>query len=172
MSRRAQIILFVVLLVILVVAVYSSWNRGPSLAGNSAASVSYQPLPVENPSLRLDLLERIRKLEYAGQRRNIFTATLPPPPPKVETSKLPPAPPTPPPLEVPVRFFGYGADPRTGRRQAFFTNGEDVFIVAEGETLLNRFRLLHIGNTTAEIEETGSGRRATLVLEEPGSPPA
>ncbi|HJY87354.1 MAG TPA: hypothetical protein VKE24_11005, partial [Candidatus Acidoferrales bacterium] len=64
MSRRAQVILFVVLLVILVVAVYSSWNRQPSLAGNSAVTVSYQPLPVENPSLRLDLLERIRKLEY------------------------------------------------------------------------------------------------------------
>lgn len=171
MSRRAQIILFVVLLVILVVAVYSSWNREPSLAGNSAASVSYQPLPVENPSLRLDLLERIRKFAYTGQHRNIFTATLPPPP-KVDTSKLPPAPPTPAPLEVPVRFFGYAADPRTGRRQAFFTNGEDVFIVAEGETLLNHFRLLHIGNTTAEIEETASGRRATLVLEEQGSPPA
>ncbi|HJY85619.1 MAG TPA: hypothetical protein VKE24_02175, partial [Candidatus Acidoferrales bacterium] len=106
-----------------------------------------------------------------GQRRNIFTAMLPPPPaPKVDTSKLPPPPP--PPLEVPVRFFGYSADPRTGRRQAFFTNGEDVFIVTEGEVLLNRFRLLRIGNTTAEIEETASGRRATLALEEQGAPPA
>jgi len=175
MSRRNQIIALVVLLAVLALVLYHNWSGPSSIPVISASDGKYQPLSVENPSLRLDLLERIRKFEYTGRHRNIFSASLPPPPlPKVAPGKTGPmTPPPPPPLEVPVKFFGYAADPQTGRRRAFFTNGEDVFIVAEGETLLNRFRLLHIGNTTADVEEMASGRRATLVLEEPqGQPPA
>ena len=172
MSRRNQMIALVVLLAILAMVLYRNWSGPSSIPVISAADGKYQPLSVENPSLRLDRLERIRKFEYTGRHRNIFSASLPPPPPpKVEPGKTGPA--TPPPLEVPVKFFGYAADPQSGRRRAFFTNGEDVFIVAEGETLLSRFRLMHIGNTTADVEEIASGRRATLVLEEPqGQPPA
>ncbi len=175
MSGRTQIIVFAVLLAILAVILYRSWSSSsPVLPATSAADGKYQPLAVENPSLRLDMLERIRKFEYSGRHRNIFSASLPPPPaPKVQSGKTGPRPPSPPPpLEVPVKFFGYVSDPQTGLRRAFFTNGEDVFIVAEGETLLSRFRLLRIGNHTADVEEIASGRRATLVLEEQGPPPA
>ena len=172
MSRRNQIIALVLLLGILALVLYRNWSGPSSLPVISAADAKYQPLSVENPSLRLDLLERIRKFEYSGRHRNIFSASLPPPPPpKVDATMAGRAgPPPPPPLVVPVKFFGYVADVQTGLRRAFFTDGEDVFIVAEGETLLSRFRLLHIGNATADIEEIASGRRATLALEEPGSP--
>jgi hypothetical protein len=174
MSRRNQIIVLVVLLAILAIVLYRNWGGPTALPVASAGDVKYQPLAVENPSLRLDMLERIRKFEYTGRHRNIFSASLPPPPPpKVDpTKQAQSGPPAPAPLEVPVKFFGYAADPQTGYRRAFFTNGEDVFIVAEGETLLSRFRLLHIGNSTADLEEIASGRRATLVLEESGPPPA
>ena len=38
-----------------------------------------------------------------------------------------------------------------------------------GDILLGRFRLVQIGNNTAELEETGSGRHATLNMTvEPG----
>ncbi len=175
MSRRTQIIVFALLVVILALVLYRTWSGSSSaVPPTSSADVKYQPLPVENPSLRLDMLERIRKFEYSGRHRNIFSASLPPPPPpNVKPGKagsMPP--PLPPPLEVPVKFFGYVADLRTGLRRAFFTNGEDVFIVAEGEVLLSRFRLLRIGNNTADVEEVASGRRATLAMEEPGPPPA
>jgi hypothetical protein len=36
-----------------------------------------------------------------------------------------------------------------------------------GETLLGRFRLVQIGNSSVEMEEIGTGRRATLTMEEP-----
>lgn len=172
MSRRTQIIVFAALLVLLAFVLYRTWSGSSSaLPATSSADVKYEPLSVENPSLRLDMLERIRKFEYSGRKRNIFSASLPPPPPpKVRPGKTGPMPP--PPLEVPVKFFGYVADMRTGLRRAFFTNGEDVFIVAEGEVLLSRFRLLRITNNTADVEEIASGRRATLVMEEGGSPPA
>jgi len=173
MSRRTQIIVFAVLLVLLAAVLYRAWSGSSSaLPATSSADVKYQPLGVENPGLRLDMLERIRKFEYSGGQRNIFSASLPPPPPpKIKPAKAGPMPPPPPPpLEVPVKFFGYVADMRTGFRRAFFTNGEDVFIVAEGEVLLSRFRLLRITNNTADVEEIASGRRATLIMEEPGPP--
>ena len=80
----------------------------------------------------------------------------------------PPGPPPVAPLVVPATFFGYVTDARTGVRRAFFSEGDDVFVVGVGEILLGRFRLLQIGNSTAELEETGSGRRATVTLQEPG----
>ncbi len=168
MSRRVQIYLLAGLLGVLGLIGYSYWFRSPAAPGVSSANDRFQPLAVENPSLRLDLLQKIRKFEYAGEHRNIFSATLPPPPPpKTRTTTAGPStPPPPPPLEVPVKFFGYVSYVRTGMRRAFFTNGEDVFILAEGETLLSRFRLLHIGNSSADLEEIATGRRATLVLEE------
>jgi hypothetical protein len=173
MSRRVQVYLLVALLSVLGLIVYRYWFQSPAAPEASSANDKFQPLAVENPSLRMDLLQKIRKFEYTGQHRNIFTAILPPPPPPKTgtTTPGPVVPPPPPPLDVPVKFFGYVCDVRTGTRRAFFTNGEDVFILAEGETLLSRFRLVHIGNSSVDLEEIATGRRATLVLEEssPGS---
>ncbi len=175
MSRRTQIYLLSALLLVLAAVLVWQWvsKRGPAPAasGGAGPEVKYLPLSVENPSLRVDMLERIRRFEYSGRHRNIFSASLPPPLVPAGSDRRPigpQLPPPPPPLEVPVKFFGYATDPASGRRRAFFTNGEDVYILAEGETLLGRFRLLHIGNSVADVEETASGRRATLVMEEPG----
>jgi hypothetical protein len=44
--------------------------------------------------------------------------------------------------------------------------------VAEGEILLNRFRILKIGNANLEYEEVSSGLRGTAILEEQGAPPS
>jgi hypothetical protein len=171
MSQKFQLYLFGALLVLLAGVTLSNWNQSPQLAGVFGGSEKFEPLSVENPSLRIDKLERIRKLEYNGSRRSIFTAYMPPPPlppmPKIDPSKVEPAPE--PPLTLPVKFFGYATDPNSGRKRAFFTNGEDVFILSEGEMLQNRFRLLRIGNATADFEEVLSGKRATLPLEQPGA---
>ena len=177
LSKRVQIYLFIGLLVILVLTIWLNRTQTPALTGVVTANQKFQPLNVEDPALRMDLLDRIHKQEYTGSHRNIFSAE-PPPPPASELRKnaLPPAPVVPagpPPLEVPATFFGYLTNPRTGKRQAFFTNGDDVFVVDEGEILMNRFRVLKIGNNSVDLEETSSGRRATLTLElpPPGLPP-
>jgi len=176
MARRTQIVVLGVLAVVLIGVLYFQLRR-PS-AGNStlAAEFKVDPLPVENPLLRRDLLNRIRRFEYSGHHRNIFTGEAPPEeqPPRQEASAVVAdnTPPAPPPVVVPAKFFGYVADSRTGFRRAFFSDGEEVYILAEGEILLSRFRLLRITNTTADMEEISSGRRTTLVLEEPGQPSA
>jgi hypothetical protein len=141
-------------------------------AGNAQGFV---PLPVENPALRLDLLAELKKFQYEGPRRNIFsTAPLPPPAP---VEQLPPTPvisgpialPGPPPLVVPATFFGRVLDKSTGVQRAFFSEGDNVYVVGLGEVLLKRFRLVQIGESTAELEETASGRRTTLTMERPAS---
>lgn len=172
LSRRTEIWILVVLVAVLGLSFWYARIQAPALAGVAAANVKYEPLKVEDPALRMDLLERIQKLEYTGTHRNIFSAE-PPPPPVPPASKTnhtiagPPAPAGPPPLEIPVTFFGYAVNPQTGKRQAFFTNGDDVFVVPEGGMFLNRFRLIKVGNNTADIIEESSGRRATLTMELP-----
>lgn len=97
-----------------------------------------------------------------------LTVLQPTPPPKAMRSAPPPSQAKPP--VVPATFYGYVTDAHTGTRRAFFIEGEDnIYVLAVGEILLGRFRLVQIGSDTAELEEISSGRRATLTME--GSPP-
>lgn len=172
MSKKTQLIILGVLLVLLAVVAYFSFFRSAGAPqAVFSATESYPPIGVENPELRLWQLEKARKTQPATTHRNIFSAT--PPPPPVDQSLITQPPPVPvQPAEqqpvLPVKFFGYGSVPASGQRRAFFTNGEDVYIVAEGEMLLGQFRILHIGNTTLDFEVIGSGRRGSVVLEEQG----
>jgi len=172
-NRRNQIVFLAALLAVFLYIVYRS-TRSPEIASVvSRADEAFHPIAVENPALRLDLLERLKKLQYQGSHRNIFSSSAPPPvsaapvvavaPPVV----APAPPPGPAPLVIPATFYGYVTDAQTGARRAFFIEGDNVYVVAVGEVLLGRFRLLQIGNSSVELEETGTGRRATLTMEEP-----
>lgn len=176
MSKRNEFVALMALLVVLAAVAYWEFRPADDPGSGGPADVAVQPLPVPNPSLHLAQLDRIRKLGYAGTHRNIFSATPLPPPPSVlkkdkplEASYIPRAagPPLPPPLEVPLTFYGMAVDPKTGRRVAFFTSGDDVYVAAEGDTLLGRFRLLRIGTDTAVVEEVSTGRQATLPMSSP-----
>jgi len=177
MPRNTKILL-VVLLLVIAGAIYFEWPS--SAPGNATVAPSaigpYTVLSVENPALRLDELDRVRKLEYTGTHRNIFSPTPPPPPVRQATPEeikhqqqiaASQPPPPPPPVVVPATFFGYVTDVRTGHKEALFSDSDDVYIAAEGETLLGRFRVLKIGNDSVEVEEISSGRRTTLTMEEP-----
>jgi hypothetical protein len=173
MSRRNQIIVLVVLVGVLGgTLAYYYWPSGDS-AQVPLAAAQFTPINVDNPALRMDILQHFLSLEYKGAHRNIFTATLPPPPLPVQKDPVntaPPVPTGPPPLTVDAKYFGYVSDLRGSHRRAFFATGnnEDVFIAGEGDTLMGRFRVVKITNTTADVEEVSSGRRATLILEQPG----
>ena len=174
MARRNQIIVLGVLVLMLVAILYRQWQRPAAATQNATVVVAqnYPPINVENPSLRKDLLEKIHSRVYPpGHHRNIFSdqpSAPPPPPPQPVAQNT--EPPPPPPLVIPATFFGVVADAGTGFRRAFFASGEDVFIIAEGETLMQRFRLLRITSHTAELEEIVSGRRTTVALEETAPP--
>jgi hypothetical protein len=181
MSQRAKVYVLVVLLATAGVIFLHSRSDVPGLGGVLASDGKFTPLDIQEPDLRLDLLEQIHKSEYTGSHRDIFTGE---PlvassegrgiaqghvaaPPKVVGDPYPKPAPPPPPLQVPAQFFGYATRPGTERRVAFFLNGDDVVVAAEGDTFMGSFRLVHIGNDSAEVEEISSGRRATLPLERP-----
>ena len=78
--------------------------------------------------------------------------------------------PPPPPLELPpnMKFYGYGTVPSGSSRRAFLTDGDEVYIVAEGDVFLGRYRITKIGNVTIEFEEVSSGRQGKTNLEDAG----
>jgi hypothetical protein len=140
----------------------------------SSADEKFRPIAVENPALKLELLERLKKLQYQGSHRNIFSSVAPPPASAVPAPVIAPPPITAPggtsgpaPLVIPATFYGFVTDAQTGMRRAFFMEGENVYIIAVGEMLLGHYRLVQIGNSSVELEETSTGRRATLTMEEP-----
>ena len=175
MTKKSRYELYILgaLLVVLTIAAYSGQSRDSVFTGASASDVKFTPLNVPDPSLRLDLLDRIRKEEYTGRHRNIFSAEPLPPPPSVRAAQQaaargPVVPPPPPPVTVPATFYGIITDLNTGRKRACFSaNSEDVYIVPEGGTLLNQFRIVAIKNNSVEVEELSSGRRTTLMLTQP-----
>ncbi len=180
MKQKKELTVLVVLSLILGAVGYFYFDRDKPVVTADAASVAqnYQLLSVDNPQLHTDKEKRARETEYKIGGRNIFSRELPPPPkpkqppPDPKIPIVPPTPVTPTVSPLPVKFFGYGTVPNGTKRLAFFSDGEDVYVVAEGELLLNRFRILKIGNANLEYEEVSSGLRGTANLEEQGAPPS
>jgi hypothetical protein len=171
MPRRVQIYVLVALLAAAVFLLVRNFGGGASFSGVAASSsAKFTPLDVHEPDLRLDLLRKIHNTEYTGRNRDIFSGQpMPPPRPKLTPAQIRAAavPPGPPPVEVPAQFFGYANTETSANRVAFFLQGDNVLVVAEGDTFLGNFRLIHIGNASADVEEISSGRHASVPLEQP-----
>lgn len=178
MSQRIKVSVLIGLLAAAAVIffVYGR-NDVPGLQSVVVAD-KFTPLDIQEPDLRLDLLQQIHKSEYTGSHRDIFTgAPLDPISPTGRGrgpvastpagDQYPKPQPPPPPLQIPAQFFGYATRPISGKRVAFFLNGDDVVVAAEGDTFMGSYRLVHIGNDSADVEEISSGRHAILPLERP-----
>ncbi len=182
MKQKKQLAVLAALLLSAGVIWFFYFDRDKTVvtADGGSAAQNTQVLTVENPQLHTDRLEKARKTEYKSTGRNIFSAIPPPPPPRPltpaekESLKNPPPPPPPPPPTVsplPAKFFGYGTIPNGTKRVAFLHDGEETYVVAEGEVLKKNFRILKIGNGSLEYEEISSGLRGTATLDEQAAPP-
>jgi hypothetical protein len=180
MKQKRELMIFAVLIVVAVIVWYFQRLQPGGPAVTLAPGEKYHLLAVDNPGLHWPEVKAAQKTEYQSTGRNIFSMVVtpppaPPPPPTPEPASINTEliPPPPPPLALPVKFFGFGTVPNGATRRAFLTDGEEVYIVGEGEVLLNRFRILKISNASIEFEEISSGRRNTAPLEEqPVSPSA
>jgi hypothetical protein len=182
MKQKKQIIVLVVLFAIAVgVWISQSWTPGRGTGANAAVFLqSYQPMTVANPEIRWWEIEKRRKSEYKASGGNPFSMVVPPSPedlkkaaaaaPKIADARAnePPPPPPPPQLPPNMKFFGYGTVPNGTPRRAFLSDGDEVYIVSEGDTLMGRYRILKISNASLEFEEVGSGRRGQKMLEDQG----
>jgi hypothetical protein len=137
-----------------------------------------------DPTLKLELMAKVRKVSVEGGSRSLFEFYTPPPPPppppskvnpiKPDLSKLAtkppeapkgPAPPPPPP-PIPLKFYGYSGAVRSTVRRAFFLDGEDIVQAGENETIRNRYKIVRIGVNSAVVEDTIAKNQQTLPLAE------
>lgn len=180
MTQKNKIALLALLVLVAAAVFYFDTKGAVSFTGQSFqfGSKPYSPLPVENPELQRWKLDASRRTEYKSSGRDLFSEVLPPPPVRPKPQPRPdpgpqlPVEPPPPTLPSNMKYFGYGTVPNGTSKRAFLTDGESVTIVAEGDTLLGRFRILRIGNNALEFEEMGSGRRGSAPLDEQAAPPA
>src|SRR4029077_2149285 len=123
-----------------------------------------------DPTLRLDLLASSEQTKYAGSGRNIFVSQaqdIPQPKaPGVTDNKT--AVYTPPPVQAPppinLKFFGFANEPGEPKK-IFLSQGDDVFIAAEGAIVNRRYRVMRISSTSVEIQDVlGSGPPQNIPL--------
>jgi len=133
-----------------------------------------------DPTLRTDLLGKVREVSREAGSRNLFEIYTPPPPPppkvtivptpkienkQTEVAKGPaPPPPPPPPPPIPLKFYGLSGALRSTVRRAFFLDGEDIVQAGENETIRNRYKILRIGVNSAVVEDTVAKNQQTLQM--------
>ncbi len=129
-----------------------------------AGKTSMAPGSID-PSLRTDWLKVSEDRKYAGSGRNIFLAQVeipqpvaPPIPDKVPVAQGPPPPPP-----INLKFYGFASEPGEPKR-IFLSQGEDVFIAAEGDIVDRRYKILRITPTQVEIEDVLNNNRQSIPL--------
>ncbi len=133
-----------------------------------------------DPTLRLDLLAKVQNVNLEGGERNLFQFGAAPMPKTPEPKIIPkpspveqPAeaakpvePPKPPPPPIPLKFYGYASNVRPGVKRAFFLQGEEIVVAAEGDLIQKRYKVVRIGINSCVVEDTQFKHEQTLPLEE------
>jgi hypothetical protein len=121
-----------------------------------------------DPTLRYDWLKATEDTVYQGKGRNIFRAEAeipqiiqPVTATKDQTPTGPPPPPPPPPINI--KFFGFANKPGESKK-IFLSQGEDVFIAAEGDIVDRRYKVLRISPMSVEIEDVLNNNRQSIPL--------
>jgi hypothetical protein len=136
-----------------------------------------------DPTLRLDLLAKVQTVALEGGSRNLFQFGVAPPPPTpagpikspskiaINNSQpvvLPPSgpPPPPPPPAIPLKYYGYSNARGETRKKAFFLDGDDIIVTWEGDTIKSRYKVVHVGVNSVDVEDTQFKNKQTLPLVE------
>jgi hypothetical protein len=136
-----------------------------------------------DPTLHLDLLAKLKTVSVDAGTRSLFEIGAAPPseiavkePEKIAIARpfvgpqppppvvVPPEPKAPP---IPLKFYGFVNKSKVGDKRAFFLDGEDIVIAAEGDTIKKRYKIVRIGVNSAVVEDTQfkSNNQQTLPLE-------
>lgn len=140
----------------------------PPARGKASAKKTGQAHAID-PSLRYDWLKASEDTKYEGNGRNIFMAQADIPKPeasgvtdkKKEEATGPPPPPPPPPINL--KFYGYASGPGEPKK-IFLSQGEDLFVAAEGDVVDRRYKILHIAPFSVEIEDMLNNNRQNIPL--------
>lgn len=190
MKQKKQLIALLLLAVIAVVVWSGAWKVSSPIQDPISFLASYKPLPVVDTSVNWDKIKRAQQTEYKSTGHNPFTTnavltSIGQGPNQVKTAQdrsygvdseprwVPPEQPKPAVLPASIKYFGYGTVPVGSPRRAFFSDGENnsVYVVAEGDILLGRYRITKVGNSNVEFQDTSSGQRGSAPLEEQANGP-
>ncbi len=146
------------------------------------------PMTVD-PTLRLELLARLEKVQISGGMRSLFdfsnvsmSSTGPiakiipspkqgPAAPKPfigpmnkqpEPVKLAVEPPRAPP--IPLKFYGFTSSSRGANKKGFFLDGEEIVVASEGELIKKRYKVIRIGLANVTMEDTQYSQQQTLPI--------
>lgn len=134
-----------------------------------------------DPSLKLDLMAKLRDIPLEGGERSLFEfgpepapplpkvspvkpQTPPPPAATAVTASAPAAPAKPVLPPIPLKFYGYVGESQGPARRAFFLDGDDIVVAGENDTIRNRYRVIRIGVNSAVVEDTTNKNQQTLPL--------
>jgi hypothetical protein len=141
--------------------------RPASRTKTHGKKVSAAPRSLD-PTLRYDWLKASEDTKYEGTGRNIFLAQAEIPQPvgpgntdKPKEPEGPPPPPPPPPINL--KFFGFASKPGESKK-IFLSEGEDVFIAAEGDVVNRHYKVLRISPNSVEIEDVLNNNRQSIPL--------
>jgi hypothetical protein len=135
-----------------------------------------------DPTLRLDLLKRLKSVTLSGSGRNLFSAAaamsemLTAKPTRIMPGKLPgpvtpqpmgPVAPSgpPPPAPIPLKFYGFAAPyDAGGARRGFFMDGDNVVVASPGDVIKGRYRIVTLEPQSAVVQDTLANNQQTLVI--------
>ena len=139
-----------------------------------------------DPTLRLDLLERLQTVKMAGGGRSLFeggqapaVAAVIPKGPKVvprpvvptAANHTPPAAPSgPQTAPIPLKFYGFSgpgllsASNLSAHKGFFLDNDNNILIGGEGDILKRRYRIVRLLPKSAEVEDTNTKSQQSLSL--------
>jgi hypothetical protein len=155
----------------------------PSFAGSSDEPLD--PMKVD-PTLRTDLLEKVRAVEFGGIERNLFQFTArkladapkpeqvakaqellqkaDPPPTPMKRESLAPSKPKAPPIKW--KFYGFANQSDDARKRAFLLDSDGaVFVATEGDVFSQRYKIVRIGVNSIVIEDLQFKDQQTLPLD-------
>jgi hypothetical protein len=138
-----------------------------------------------DPTLHLNLLAKLQDVKVEAGARSLFEIGKEPvvvaavkdakpitPAALFVGPPTPPPPPAPPPdpkaPPIALKFYGFvNPSKAASDKRAFFLDGEDIVIAAEGDMVKKRYKIVRIGVNSAIVEDTQfkSNNQQTLPLE-------
>lgn len=118
-----------------------------------------------DPVVHLDELAKLDDRDPPDLKRNPFEFVEPPPPPKSKEATADatkPSGPPPPPPPPPLKAMGYSENP-SGTKEAYISDDQqNVFVVHEGESFSQKYKVLSISPTVVTIEDTAAHQTVQL----------
>jgi hypothetical protein len=115
-----------------------------------------------DPGVRLDLLKELQSRPLPRLARNPFEFAAKPAPTAAAVSGGP-ATPAPPPAPPPLKAMGYTEKAR-GVPEAIVSDDQEIYVVHEGESFANRYRVLKISPSAVEVDDETTHQTVRLPI--------